>query len=492
MISDELKTKVKEIFKGKCLNSNTIFQVLKKNPELKLQLEEQFNSKPKIYNSIGKLVILIVKDIELKKCIACGAELSYDKTVSGTSMFCSNKCKLKEGFNPLHNGIKHPHWEDFSDEKKKAIREKMKQTCLERYGVECYSLLNTYKKRKELFKDYVIPLFKEQEYTGSDKIYKWKCVKCGTEFEQQIYTTNFVKECNIMPRCPQCYPKEYFRSVKEQQLLQFIRTIYKGEIRINTRDIITPFQLDVALPSLKVAIEFNGSYWHSTKVRKDHKYHLNKLQMCLEKGYRLILIDESEWMIHQNIVKAKLKSIICKDIPSIYARNCQIKQIDAKQKNQFLNNNHIQGEDKSNVKLGLFNNNQLVAVMTFGKPRFNDNYEWELIRYATSKRVIGGAGKLLKYFKDKYNPKSIITYADRRYSNGNMYQKIGFKLKEATKPNYYWTNNDIILNRYQTQKHKLSSLLGDKFNPKLSEKENMLANNFYQVFDCGNLVYVLE
>ena len=109
-----------------------------------------------------------------------------------------------------------------------------------------------------------------------------------------------------------------------------------------------------------------------------------------------------------------------------------MKEISSKDKNEFLNKYHIQGEDKSKVKLGLFYQDELVAVMSFGKPRFNKNYEWELIRYATSKHVIGGAGKLLKYFERIYKPKSIITYADRRFSQGNMYFQLGFKLNHIS------------------------------------------------------------
>ena len=129
--------------------------------------------------------------------------------------------------------------------------------------------------------------------------------------------------------------------------------------------------------------------------------------------------------------------------------------------------------------------------MTFGKPRFNKKFEWELIRYATSKHVIGGAGKLLKYFERNFNPKSIITYADRSYSQGNMYRKIGFNELKPAEPNYQWIDGTRILSRYQCQKHRLKELLGNgnKFNENLSESENMIANGFIKVYDCGNLVF---
>lgn len=129
--------------------------------------------------------------------------------------------------------------------------------------------------------------------------------------------------------------------------------------------------------------------------------------------------------------------------------------------------------------------------MTFGKPRFNKNYEWELIRYTTKSgsQIIGGAGKLLKYFERTYKPKSIITYADRSYSQGNLYFKLQFKLLKINLPSYNWVKNDIILSRFQCQKSKIKEIKLEKFNKSLSETENMLLNGFSKIYDCGNMVF---
>jgi hypothetical protein len=198
-------------------------------------------------------------------------------------------------------------------------------------------------------------------------------------------------------------------------------------------------------------------------------------------GYRLIHIFEHEWLNKQEIIKAKLKSLFNVEQERIYARKCVIKEIDTITKNEFLNKYHIQGEDKSTVKFGLFYKEELVAVMTFGKPRFNKNYEWELIRYATAKHVIGGASKLLKYFERNYKPKSIITYADRRFSQGNMYFKLGFTTASFTNINYWWIKDDLRLSRYQTQKHKLKNIL-KFFDKTMTECENLLHHRFLSYF----------
>ena len=127
--------------------------------------------------------------------------------------------------------------------------------------------------------------------------------------------------------------------------------------------------------------------------------------------------------------------------------------------------------------------------MTFCKSRFNKNFEWELSRFSSSKHVIGGASKLLKYFERIYKPKSLITYADRRYSQGNLYYKLGFTFSHFSSPNYFYTKGNMRFNRIQCQKHKLNKILGDKFNKDLSENENMYLNGYNKIYDCRQLCF---
>ena len=132
------------------------------------------------------------------------------------------------------------------------------------------------------------------------------------------------------------------------------------------------------------------------------------------------------------------------------ARQCNICLISSSESNKFLNKYHIQGEDTSKIRIGLKNKqNELVALMTFKKSRFNKNYQWELIRYSTKSEYLvqGGASKLLNYFVKNYNPDSIITYADRSWSIGNMYNKIGFTHLKNTIPGYFYVKDDLILSR---------------------------------------------
>jgi ribosomal protein L44E len=380
----------------------------------------------------------------------------------------------------------------------------MKNTMVERYGVEHNMQVDSIKykaretnKRKQYktftkYSQFVKPLFTEDEFVTNGCL-KWKCVECGNIFEQdKIYSTGHLthidKHLFDCPRCLNCYPFIQGYSNAEKSLVAFCKQYFPNLIE-NDRTLIKPKELDIVIPELKLAIEFNGTYWHSEQAGKDKNYHLNKTLECEKQGYRLIHIFEHEWVNKQEIIKAKLKALFGVEQERIYARKCVIKELSTQDKDIFLNQYHIQGEDKSKIKLGLFYQDELVAVMTFGKPRFNKNYGYELIRYATSKQVIGGASKLLSYFERVYKPKSIITYADRRFSQGNIYYKLGFTFLNSSGINYWWIKDDLRLSRYQTQKHKLKNIL-QKFDGTLTESKNLLANGFYRIFDCGNSIFI--
>lgn len=127
--------------------------------------------------------------------------------------------------------------------------------------------------------------------------------------------------------------------------------------------------------------------------------------------------------------------------------------------------------------------------MTFGKPRFTRKYDWELHRYCTLSNfnIIGGAGKLLSYFRKNYQG-SIISYADKRWSDGNLYRQLGFKELNDSEPEYYYTKGNLRFNRMEFQKHKLKNKL-KVFNTELSEKENMIMNGYHITYGRGNKVF---
>jgi hypothetical protein len=214
--------------------------------------------------------------------------------------------------------------------------------------------------------------------------------------------------------------------------------------------------------------------------------------MAKEKGIQLFFIQSNEWLNKKEIIK----SIICSKfgVPQnkIFARKTELKEIDNKTANSFLDINHVQGKNNASINIGLFYNNELISITTFGKNRFGSKYEYELYRYCNKLNisVLGGFSKMLFYFEKRYSPISIITYSDKRLFNNKTYLKSGFTQLKDSLPNYYYTKNyNKVETRIKYQKYKLPDLL-ENFNPELTEWENMVINGYDRIWDCGNRVFV--
>jgi very-short-patch-repair endonuclease len=377
-----------------------------------------------------------------------------------------------------------------------VIREKAKLTSIENNGVDNPMLAQTiseysgqrqreesvkrgeFSDRLKKFKDIFLvePLFTAQDFIdGKPTI--WKHV-CGTHYESGWGN-------GMLTVCPK--PECRKQSAPQRSIYEYVRSIVDCEIKVNTREIISPYELDIYLPDKKIAIEMDGIYWHQNEKEK-----LDKQILCRELGIQLIHITDLSWYSRTDIWKSILASKL-KVQERIYARSCSMNLVSLNEVKQFLQEHHFQGSVNHKVAVGLFIDEKPVAVMTFGAPRFNEKYKWELLRYASIKNltVVGGASRLLKFFRT-LNLGSIITYAKKEYSNGNLYQKLGFTLIDQGSKSYFYMKGDITISRYQAQKHKLPKLLGDKFNTNLSEKENMKQAGYILIPDRGSITFGLD
>ena len=316
------------------------------------------------------------------------------------------------------------------------------------------------------------------------------CIICPKHGEFWQKPEAHLKGCG----CPIC---GHETSKAEFEIYSFVKKELNGLIVENrNRNILDKKELDIFIPHLKLAIEYNGIKWHSTEFHDDVDFHLNKLKECNKKGIQLIQIFEDEWLEHKEIVLSKLKHIIGKDydLPKIYARKCKIKEINNSSAKEFLENNHIQGFAKSTIYVGCFYNSKLVGVMSFLKE--NNKGDWNLTRFATDNNYVcsGVGGKLLKYFESHFFPKRIKTFADRRWTtdlNNNLYTKLGFKLTEIEKPDYRYFCPKL----YDTKRiHKFNfrkQLLHKKFGFPLTMTEAEMAKQLkaYKIYDCGLAKY---
>ena len=254
-------------------------------------------------------------------------------------------------------------------------------------------------------------------------------------------------------------------------------------------------EIDLYYPEYKFGIEVNGTYWHST-IYKNIEYHQDKSIQASKLGIQLIHIFEYEWKDEDT--RRKLISLIDRklntNITKIYARDCEIKAVDRQSEIEFLTKYHLQNYTTSSIQYGCYYRDELIGIMTFGAPRFNSEYQYELIRLCWKEdiEVIGGTERLFKHFIKDHKPVSIITYCDISKFNGNIYKRLGFRLEEITKPNYKWVNTKLndVKTRYQTQKSRLVKMgLGGVDE---TETEIMERLNYLKIYDCGNYKYTWE
>jgi hypothetical protein len=249
-------------------------------------------------------------------------------------------------------------------------------------------------------------------------------------------------------------------------------------------------EIDIYLPDFKLGIEFNGLYWHN-ELFKTKNYHLNKTIDCNTNGIELIHIFEDEWLYKKEIVLSIIKNRLGITSDRIYARKCEIKEINSKESKKFLNENHIQGNVNSKVKIGLFYENKLVSLMTFSKGRIlmgGKNTEWELNRFCNviGLNVVGGASKLFNCFIKIKQPKTVISFCDLRYGTGNLYKKLKFEFLYNTNPNYFYIKDGKRYNRFSYRKN---ILIEKGFDKNKTEMEIMKSLGYNRIYDCGSMKF---
>lgn len=483
--------------------------------------------KEKIWHYIHNIDIKVL-------CKKCDKELKFKRTISeGYGVYCSRECtnqceehikKVKETSDKKYGG------QGTSSE---SINDKIKNTTLKNFGVDNFF------KRKDLIQDkfiekYNVPgvwavegvsdkikntnikkigltsnlLTKESQYKSLEtkrKVFREKyerfnilsdegddikilCDKCQNEFtinRSVLYNRNDMD----VEVCTNCNPVTNSISYSESEVLNYIKELLPlGEIKEKDRKVIYPQEIDVLIPNKNIGIEYNGLFWHSSyKVTND--YHFKKYKKCSEQNIKLIQIFEDEWLHKKEIVKSILNTNFNVFDQVIYGRKCVVKEIDNKVCKEFVDQNHIQGHHNSKIKIGLFYDDKLVSVMTFGSLRKSLGMKsvdgsYEMVRFCNLKntKVIGGGSKLFKYFLKTYQPSNIISFSDSRYFTGELYEKLGFTFNGETKPNYHYIKGGKRINRFNYRKDVLVSMGYDK---NKSEREITEEMGLLRIYDCG-------
>ena len=187
----------------------------------------------------------------------------------------------------------------------------------------------------------------------------------------------------------------------------------------------------------------------------------------------VVVITEDRWRRQGGMMRARLLAHLDVFIP-MYARNCEVRKIDKETAAAFLAVNHSYGDAACRYRYGLYlkrytgksleisrlaslarndsggsfarndsgvEPGSLVAVATFSNARKWQkgdktirSYEWTRYASLPGVRISGGMGKMLQAFIQDQQPDDIMSYADLEWSEGAVYEQLGFALEGRKEP----------------------------------------------------------
>ena len=386
------------------------------------------------------------------------------------------------------------------------IRQKIKSTCRQKYG--CYGSppkLFLDKLKDEKFRTRYSEFIDDprkyiQNHYGDIKISLSKLTK---DLE-----LDYSAVCNIIDNNNAWDTDTKHISSMEVEIVDYLKSIDESiQINLHNRQLIRPYEIDIFLPEYSLAIECDPTFTHNSSFKSfgdtepiTSSYHKKKTDLCESAGIFLFHIFGYEWTNKKSIVLSMLRNLINKNSNKIYARRCIIKPVDDKECARFLNENHRQGYCKSLIRLGLYYQNNLVSLMTFGHTRVglgklkaDNNETYELLRFCNrlNTSVIGGASKLFSYFLETTNVSKIVSFSDRAHTRGHLYKTLGFHSVSTSQPGYVWVNtyNDSYYHRVECQKKNLKRLFNDDSIDIENKTEAMIMmeHGYCQVFDSGTI-----
>lgn len=385
----------------------------------------------------------------------------------------TNYSLLPENKKVISNAVK-KYNQDLSSEQKQKRHQQIIQGIYNKYGVTSYS--------HTFYDSGVLEKLQNKDWLHNEH---YTLRKTLTQIAQDLniqtggsLVARYLRAHGLVPQ------SSGGRSTGEQQIATFISSL--GENILTTdRKIIGPKELDIVIPNQNLAIEYCGLYWHSEQAGKDKNYHRAKYDQCKKAGLRLLTIYSDEWVKQKDIIKSTLVNILCHSTDRIYARNTTIQSVDITTAAAFFNTYHIQGNVNATYRYGLSLNGELVALMTLNK----DKQGLYLSRYC-SKNVQGGFSKLLHHTVRHHLNTPIYTFADHRWSNGDLYLKNGFTTVKELPPDYSYSPDGH--NRFHkfNYRHKNLGKILENYDPELSETANCDANGILRIWDCGKTKYV--
>lgn len=418
---------------------------------------------------------------------------------------------------------------------KKEIQEKVKQTKLEQYGNRNPFVTSRFKEQAMNTKE---EKYGNAYYNNREQSIKTCIEKYGLQNTMQV---DFVKDKAKATRM--AHIDEVSLNISNAKLKMFSNPenkrkmldrvaktclekygvssyILSDDVRVQTQKIsktnrlfaeksgITEFEFSLNeysydLKKNNILIEIDPTVSHNTEISYVHltrmckkenctehrpvepDYHINKSNTALDNGYHCIhIFDWDRW---DKII------YMIQDKETLYARNLTIKEVSKDECNSFLNEFHLQNTCQGQtIKIGLYKDIQLIQIMTFGKPRYNKNCEYELLRLCTHKnyKVVGGAERLFKHFLNTYNPSSIVSYCDLSKFTGKVYTDLGFKLNSKPRPSKHWSKGKMHITDNFLRQRGYDQIFNTNYGKGTDNELLMIQNGWLPVYDCGQATYI--
>lgn len=470
-------------------------------------------------------------DCFIPKCKECKKqEVSWNPTTKQYRDFCSAKCsnsnknKIKKTQTVFDNNGGHPS-------KRKEVREKIEKTNMKRYGVST-PLLTTKSqenmkkavKSKEHREKMSRKLLENLDHIEAMKTGRRKWIEENPGKLEESYRQSVIQKLSIygvydessmkkylinqhhtngksfsriaktvgLPVYTICKwfdrlgieKKYYYSSAEQDELQSFLENELKIKVFKNDRKLLDGGEIDLYVPEAGFGIEYCGLYWHS-EAFKSRNYHVDKLVESARKGVRLITIFQDEFLHKPDLVKRMIahKLGVSRE-RRIYARNTSITYPSYQLVKAFLEKNHIQGTSNGGLLyIGLEYERELVSVMVFKRRSSN---EVELTRFANNGLVVGGFSKLLKhsqYLLHERGVEYISSFADRRWSEGDVYKRNGFVLEKILDPDYAYVKNDVRLHKFSMR--NAPQIVGQE----VSINRACEILGYSRIWDCGKIKF---
>lgn len=305
--------------------------------------------------------------------------------------------------------------------------------------------------------------------------------------------------------CPACVHRVSSGEVEIREFLSSLGISFEVQKKMQSGSGFKK-DLDLFIPSHDLAIEFNGTYWHSfnpddkvcyaPKESKDEahlrykKRHLGKFDMCASNGVTLYQIKESDWSdkTRRTVWESRLKSRLGIQ-EKIQARKTKFSAIPVDKAREFLSVNHLQGSPQgARWAFGLEYEGNLVGVIAFSLHEEN-RINLNRLAFPLGLTVVGGSQKLFKNALEGLPTGfDVVTFSDNQYSDGGIYRTLGFEFETNLKPSYEWYHKGRLLNKRRCRKNdgSIKGLIGeDLYNHEETEHQNMFRAGARCLYDAG-------